>query len=445
MSTRGSIAMDTAYEAYPLPATIRQERPRQPPEAVREPGHSECVGLDSEHEHRREGAGDRGSGAVVAPPGPDEPGEQREAPGDEHERSGEPGLHAQLGVVRLARLQRHVEALSGRPGVAEPVPLGMLHDRLDPVSQAVEMAADRRLAEADRRIEPAPGRQRAFYLRLSLLVRQVGREPVRPRSDRVEDRRESEAGGHDDQPPRGAATSAAEQREDDEPDGERDDRRAGERPQEARRADESERRAEPQAARNREQQQRHDEHVRGRERRDERRDEPAEEAVARVEREVLRQAGRAVVVVAELVVEVPDGARMAPPLDRHRVDLDQSPRRDRRSRSRDRPAQRAHRGHDRATEEVRSDEDEVVTQPVQDCLRPGVPAERTLGDHGVQDDERRERKREVVDEAWAERQPPGMRARAPRPTAAPPRAGSPSTPGSRRERRRVRRRRTAAT
>src|SRR5581483_7580635 len=111
-------------------------------------------------------------------------------------------------------------------------------------------------------------------------------------------------------------------REDDEPARERDDRRAGERPEEPGRADGAERGGNRGTTPvDREQQQRDEEHVRRRERRDERRDQPPEEPVARVEGEVLRQPRGAVVVVAELSVEVPDGSGVAPPLDRDGVDL----------------------------------------------------------------------------------------------------------------------------
>ena len=105
--------------------------------------------MDSEGEDRGERGGDGGRGPVAPPRGADEPGEEREAPGDEQQRPGEPRLHPELGVVRLTCLQLDAEALCRGSGIAQPVSVRVLHRRLDPVSEAVQVAANRRLAEAD--------------------------------------------------------------------------------------------------------------------------------------------------------------------------------------------------------------------------------------------------------------------------------------------------------
>src|SRR5262245_54483859 len=171
----------------------------------------------------------------------------------------------------------------------------------DPVAQAVEVALDGGLSEADRAGEAAAARKRPLRLRLRLLVREVGREPVSLRRDRVEDRSEAETRrDHDrrspERPP--AATGDSDY---DETDRQRNDRRAREGPQQARRAEDGKPDREgSQPPDGREQQQGDDEHVGGRKRRDERRDQATEEPVARVEGKVLRQPAGAVVVVAEL-------------------------------------------------------------------------------------------------------------------------------------------------
>ena len=74
------------------------------------------------------------------------------------------------------------------------------------------------------------------------------------------------------------------------------------------------------------------EHVRGRERAEERRAEPADRVllVARVQNPVLRQAREARAVdEPELLLEPAGHARVAPPLERHEVDVDEPPGRDR--------------------------------------------------------------------------------------------------------------------
>ena len=57
------------------------------------------------------------------------PAEQREVPRDEQERAEQAGLDAELGVVRLAGLERHVLAERDLAGVAEPVALRVVGRR----------------------------------------------------------------------------------------------------------------------------------------------------------------------------------------------------------------------------------------------------------------------------------------------------------------------------
>ena len=69
-----------------------------------------------------------------------------------------------------------------RARVAEPEPLRMLEHRLDAIAQRVEVAADRRLVEAD----DLPRRD-AEFARAPALVLQLGRRPARLGRDRRED------------------------------------------------------------------------------------------------------------------------------------------------------------------------------------------------------------------------------------------------------------------
>src|SRR5581483_4305556 len=122
------------------------------------------------------------------PGGAEEAAEERQAPGDEEQRAGESGLRADLRVVGFTGLQLDVEPLGSRPGIAQAEALRVMDDRSHPVAEAVEVAPDRGLAEADRPRQPAAVRKRTLGLGLRLLVRQVARKPVRAGGDRMEDR-----------------------------------------------------------------------------------------------------------------------------------------------------------------------------------------------------------------------------------------------------------------
>ncbi len=124
--------------------------------------------------------------------------------------------------------------------------------------------------------------------------------------------------------------------------------------------------------------------------------------VAGVEDEVLRQAPRAVVVEAELLVEVGGNVGVLPALDRHRVHLHDPEHGDAGGGDEHEPPQR--RQLDRAPEEVRGDAREVVSQRIEDRRRVGSAAERALRQHRVEEDERCEDERQRVDERRPERE-----------------------------------------
>src|SRR5437588_11913533 len=130
---------------------------------------------------------------------------------------------------------------------------------------------------------------------------------------------------------------------------------------------------------------------------------------ARVVDEVLRQIASAVVVVAELLVEVVGHARGAPRADRDSVDLDEPERGHGGSGAGDRPAETSElraAESERAPEEVRADRDQVVLEPEQHCLVPGVPAERRLWNDPIDEDDEREGERKRVDDAGREGEAP---------------------------------------
>ena len=359
-----------------------------------------------------------------------------------------PGLDAELGVVRLAGLQLHAEALRDRAGVAEPVALRVVRStvRMPSLRLSQWLLIDGSPIEYVPE-RPRVGRERAFRLRLRLLVGQVALEPVRARRDVVEDRGEGEADGdRADRRGRRATSGGGRRRATSRPTASATiDERENVQSRPAAQSDGEHDRDRPRATNRCQQEQRDHEHVRGRERRDERRDQPAEEPVARVEREVLGQAAGPVVVVAELVVEVADGAGVPPPLDRDGVHLDQPPGRDRGRGARDHPARRggrraaaSGRGSTRRRRRGRG-----AGRRRSPSRRRGRRA-RSAGSarRGRRSPRRRARasRRGSGGTAGGARGPRRRRPRRPR-----SRARSPSRPGSRRARGRARRPRRGAT
>ena len=126
----------------------------------------------------------------------------------------------------------------------------------------------------------------------------------------------------------------------------------------------------------RREEQRGDEHVRRCERREEGRDEPPQRLlVARVVDEVLRQAGQPPVGEAELLREPAARARVPPPGERDRVDVDEPECGDRAGRAEDRGAEAARVSDaevEPAPEEVRRDGKEVVADAEHDAAVGGA-------------------------------------------------------------------------
>ena len=155
-------------------------------------------------------------------------------------------------------------------------------------------------------------------------------------------------------------------------------------------------------------QQRDDEAVRARERPQEDRHEPAQEVIlgAGVEDEVLRQPARAVVVVAELLVEVVDDGRVTPPRDRDEEVVDETEQRDARRQHRAASTtsgtSSSRRDEQRAAEEVRADGNQVVLEREPDRGPVGRAVKPALRQHRVHAHDEREREREHVDERGCE-------------------------------------------
>jgi hypothetical protein len=128
---------------------------------------------------------------------------------------------------------------------------------------------------------------------------------------------------------------------------------------------------------------------------------------ARVEDEVLGQAAGALVVVAEVLVEVVDDRRAAPPRDRDQKSVEQADDGDHRRRAEQRPDQPDDliaMNDQRPAEEVRADGDEIVLEREPDRLTVGRAAEPVLRDDRVDADEDRERRRQHVGNVDAERE-----------------------------------------
>ena len=224
------------------------------------------------------------------------------------------------------------------------------------------------------------------------------------------------------------------------PDGERDERRARERPQQAccrhEREQDDER---PPAHRRDGDEQRDDEEVTARERAQERRDEASQKrlVVPDVVDEVLRQPrdtgmyARAVVVVAELAVEVVDDAVRPPPADRHRIDVDEPERRDERGGAEQRPARA---GADRRGEAMSERPRKYAPTGSMSCRSASAtvwvsawPPSADCGISAYTTTSSRESEREPVAEPRREREPPFAQCIAARRAGARRRAGSPST------------------
>ena len=117
----------------------------------------------------------------------------------------------------------------------------------------------------------------------------------------------------------------------------------------------------------------------------------------------------AVVVVAEMQVEVVDDAVRPPPADRHEIDVGEAERSDgsRYAEQRPRePPQVVATQDERPSEEVRADRDHVVAQRERDGVSRRVAAERGLRDDRVHRAEQSERECDPVPEPRAEGQSP---------------------------------------
>src|SRR5262245_21098109 len=135
MSTRGSIAIDR--QRY-----LRETEPGEGPDAVADPRVADDVRLHSEEEDGAEHCGDRGRAAS------DEADEHGEVPCDPEQRADEARLGADLRVVRLPRLDRGAGAGGRLAGVAEAVPLWVVHDGAHALAQADPVIVNRGLVDA---------------------------------------------------------------------------------------------------------------------------------------------------------------------------------------------------------------------------------------------------------------------------------------------------------
>ena len=311
----------------------------------------------------------------------------------------------------------------------------MAGDRLDPVAQRAQVARRRALTGAERVVgglPPRPPRSRAGTRArspyTSSRARSTGRArrtPPRPRPSRPRAHR----------PPR-----AAERRHDEQRDGAARGRpracasTAGPRRRPRRR------RSSTAAPRADEEEQDDDERVRRRERAQERRDEPPHRALlVGVQDPVLGEAREAPVGEPELLLEPAGHAGVAPPLERHEVDVDEPPDREparRRRRASARSASTTCGRAEQPAEEVRAERQQVVPERVQLAARRRLAVRATTAARAS----RRRRSRRTRARAGRPRaggQRPGCR------RARPParRAGArPSTPRRRRAPCRARRR-----
>ena len=155
-------------------------------------------------------------------------------------------------------------------------------------------------------------------------------------------------------------------------------------------------------------QQRDGEQVAAGQRAEERRHEPARVlALAQVEHEVLGQARRPVVVETELVPIPARRARLAPPVERHRVQLHDPADRKQRRDADDRvpeAAELAGAETERAPERVRQHRHDRVPETLEDALGARLTVEHRLRQDRIDDDHRCERQGERVHELRSKRQ-----------------------------------------
>ena len=186
-----------------------------------------------------------------------QPPEQRQRPRDEDKRADEPGLDRQLGVGRLARLDRHVRPRRRHAGVAEAESPRVVQRGARTGAEARQVLARRRLVRA-RRVVALDRR----LVRVSLLVGELARREVRARAEvvvrlartRSRDRRDGD-GQADEEQPRAAATARTSR-----PSDEREQRSARVRPEQRGEEQRRERPA-PAPSAQRHEEQRNDEQV----------------------------------------------------------------------------------------------------------------------------------------------------------------------------------------
>ena len=171
MSTLGSMLISLhGSEQHPA---------HEAPHAVGDPRVADHVGLHGESEHGPECTGHPGDRRAAAGAGRrDEADQHGETPGEPECGAQQAGLGADLGVVRLARLQLRPGARGGLPRVAKTEALGVVDHRPNSLLQVGEVAPDRRLAVGDR-----ASRGRALLLRDLVLIDEIGLGPVPRRPD----------------------------------------------------------------------------------------------------------------------------------------------------------------------------------------------------------------------------------------------------------------------
>src|SRR5262249_3972899 len=121
---------------------LGQAQSSEHPDAIADPGVADDVCLYSQDEDRPECRSDPRD----APQ--DEPAEQREVPRDPEQRPDQARLGTDLGVVRLAGLDRRPRARGGLARVAEPVSLRMVNDGAHALAQADPVTVQRRFVDA---------------------------------------------------------------------------------------------------------------------------------------------------------------------------------------------------------------------------------------------------------------------------------------------------------